>query len=62
MAEVKRTYPLDSGGSVTVTVSMEGPIDERDFMILRPDAAKAMASCLSDLANAMRPPKPQESK
>jgi hypothetical protein len=54
--KAQKKIELDGDGSITVTVSSSSPIDEADYMILRPDAAKNMAECLTDFANAMRPP------
>ena len=55
--EIKREIALPNGGKVTVTISSPEPMDEKDYMILQPQAAIEMASCLADLADAMRPGK-----
>lgn len=54
MHEVKKTFKLQAGGSVTVTVRSSAPIDESDFMILRESAAVNMAECLMDLGEALK--------
>jgi hypothetical protein len=53
--EIKREIALPKGGKVTVIVSSPEPMDEKDYLILRPQAAIEMAACLADLADAMRP-------
>jgi hypothetical protein len=58
--EIKREIALPNGGKVTVTVSSPEPMDEKDYLILRPQAAIEMAACLADLADAMRPGKVKE--
>ena len=53
--ELKRKIDLAGDGSITVTVSSSSPIDEADYMVLRPDVAREMAQYLTSLANALRP-------
>lgn len=54
--QVKKAIDLPGGGTVTVTVSSPEPINERDYMILRPQTATEMSNCLVSLANALRMP------
>lgn len=54
--EVSKTVDLPGGGSVTVTVQSAEPIDEREYLILRPQAATEMSHCLVSMANALRSP------
>lgn len=60
--KVSRKTDLAGGGSVTVTVASSAPIDEADYMILRPDAATEVGRCLVSMANALRPPDTPEVK
>jgi hypothetical protein len=53
---VKRKVDLPGGGTATVTVQSSDPIDERDYLILRPQAATEMSYCLVSMANTLRPP------
>lgn len=54
--EVKRQIEFPAGGTVTVTVRSSDPIDEKDYLILQPQAAIEMSYCLANMANALRPP------
>jgi hypothetical protein len=60
--EVKKKVDLPGGGAVTVTVQSSDPIDEREFLILQPQAAAEMSSCLVSMANALRSPDTPEIK
>jgi hypothetical protein len=53
--EIKRKIEMPNGGSITVTVSQPDPINEADYLILKPQAAIEMANCLMDLAKAFKP-------
>jgi hypothetical protein len=53
--EAKRKVDLPGGGTVTVTVRSSDPIDEREYIILQPQAASEMSNCLVSMANALRP-------
>jgi hypothetical protein len=54
--ELTRRLPTPSGGSVTVTIRSEAPINEADYLILQPTAAIEAAVVLESLGNALRPP------
>jgi hypothetical protein len=54
--ETKRRVELPGGGTVTVTVQSSDPIDEREYLILQPQAATEMSYCLVSMANALRSP------
>jgi hypothetical protein len=58
--EVKRKVNLPGGGTVTVTVQASDPIDEREYLILQPQAATEMSYCLLSMANALRSPNSPE--
>jgi hypothetical protein len=60
--ETKKQMTLPGGGKVTVTVKSPTPIDERDYLILKPQAATEMSSCLVEIANALRAPNTPEIK
>lgn len=53
--KVTKTLELPDGSSVTVTITSSDPIDEADYLMLRPTAMQEMADTLTSLGNAMRP-------
>lgn len=56
MPELTRKIDLPGGGRLKISIVSPDPIRAEDYLILRPDAAVALTECLTDLANAFRPP------
>jgi hypothetical protein len=54
--EVSKKVDFPGGGTVTVTIKSSGPINEKDYLVLQPQAATEMSYCLASIANALRPP------
>ena len=50
--KLSKTVAFPGGGSLTVTIRSSSPINEQDYLILRPDTARATAETLASIANA----------
>ena len=53
--ETKRKIDMPQGGTVTVTVRSDNPINEQDYRILQPQAALALADWALGFAEALKP-------
>ncbi|HWF09932.1 MAG TPA: hypothetical protein VG297_15800 [Bryobacteraceae bacterium] len=54
--EARKKIEFPGGGGITVTVKSHKPIDEDEYLILKPQAAAEISSCLVTIANALRTP------